>query len=199
MRHLRFCAAILGLASAAVSAQAKIEYFAPGTFRRNRSYDSFVREWYGTTLAAAQEPSLFAKKRSPGVQAYRFLLLQSFHDSFLVRLEVRPDGSSSLIEKTIGRRGSAGAGRVVHEERKEVSSVRTADFLNDVSGVSFWVLPTEGGSVGDDGAEWVIEGVQSGRYHVVNRWSPGKGPAYELGSKLLLDLAGMKLAQGEMD
>lgn len=48
-----------------------------------------------------------------------------------------------------------------------------------------------------DGAEWSIEGVKDGTYHVVTRWTPRQGPIYTLGRFFLFDLARLQIPKDE--
>ncbi len=55
-------------------------------------------------------------------------------------------------------------------------------------GLGFWILPTSNQSTpGLDGAQWILEGVNVGKYHVVNRWSPKDGQSRQL----MLDLVAL--------
>lgn len=65
-----------------------------------------------------------------------------------------------------------------------MSTAQVGQFLEQVGRAKFWQLLLEeeppvskDGSiqVRADGAEWILEGVENGRYHVVDRWSPEKG------------------------
>lgn len=39
----------------------------------------------------------------------------------------------------------------------------------------YWQLRPEIDDSGLDGAQWILEGVKEGRYHVVDRWTPQIG------------------------
>lgn len=55
------------------------------------------------------------------------------------------------------------------------SSQQATDFANTLNRVQFWEQPTNATQAGYnlDGAEFVLEGVRDGRYHIVVRWCPG--------------------------
>jgi hypothetical protein len=66
----------------------------------------------------------------------------------------------------------------------------------------FWTLPSRqqdepnpDGSVtvGLDGAQWVMEGVKDGKYHVVDRWSPSCGEYKGMCMCLVIDLGRLRL------
>jgi hypothetical protein len=50
---------------------------------------------------------------------------------------------------------------------------------------------------GTDGSQWIIEGVENGRYRVDDRWSPDAGPIRELGLGMI-DLAGLRIPKEEI-
>ena len=51
-------------------------------------------------------------------------------------------------------------------------------------------MPTEDSRLGNDGAQWILEGMKDGRYHVVDRWSPDGGD-YRAACLHLLKLSGL--------
>jgi hypothetical protein len=55
--------------------------------------------------------------------------------------------------------------------------------------------------VGLDGAQWIIEGIKGGEYHVIDRWSPEPAAgdaAYILGTMMVFDLARLRIKQSEI-
>jgi len=65
--------------------------------------------------------------------------------------------------------------------------------------VDFWSLPSHTDEEnGADGAEWIIEGVKEGKYHVVRRWSPEKGPIRELGLVFVFGMAQMNIPKDQV-
>ena len=65
-------------------------------------------------------------------------------------------------------------------------------FLKLINETDFWNLRTNNEDVGMDGAQWIIEGVSGGNYHLVERWSPEEGEVREIGMELL-KLSGLKV------
>ena len=71
-------------------------------------------------------------------------------------------------------------------------------FLTSLNDLSFWKLPAslveETNVVQLDGAQWILEGVKQGRYHIVDRWSPDRtdDPVIIIGTTLMIDLAHFK-------
>ena len=48
----------------------------------------------------------------------------------------------------------------------------------------FWHTPTYSQHLGQDGFSWIIEGVESNRYHIVSRWCPEYGNIARIGNTL---------------
>ncbi len=72
------------------------------------------------------------------------------------------------------------------------------EHLADLRQVDFWRQPSEQPSAASvDGAEWIFEGVSWGQRHVVRRWSPREGPAWELG-RAMLAVAGIHVSADEL-
>jgi hypothetical protein len=65
--------------------------------------------------------------------------------------------------------------------------------------VSFWSLPSHvNDQTGTDGSQWIVEGVNEGKYHIADRWSPDKGPVRELSVNLAVGLAQMNVPKDEL-
>lgn len=167
------------------------------------SWDAkFKTDWYSKFLTALNEPSLWEASKSQREQSYRFLWLRSFHNPVSVRLDVQPDGSALLTVKVGTLESNYEPGKLIENRTKRVSREQTHWFLNMIEELKFWSLPTnppkEPNKVHLDGAQWILEGVQDTKYHVVDRWSPDKGEVHTLGITMLIDLAELKLLYQEV-
>lgn len=58
--------------------------------------------------------------------------------------------------------------------RRPMTELQWATFQKLLDQVCYWQLPTHGGELGNDGAQWILEAQVVGRYHVVDRWTPDK-------------------------
>jgi hypothetical protein len=155
---------------------------------------------YAKYLAALKESSLWELSRQdPRAEVYRFLWLRSFDNPIAVRLVVTRDGGR-LISKMTSGQGGFEPGHLALNRESRLSKEATEWFLAEVKHARFWDIPTLGGSRAVlDGAEWVIEGVKQGRYHVVDRSSPDRNdPAHVLGIALLINLARFRLLYQEV-
>lgn len=57
----------------------------------------------------------------------------------------------------------------------------------------YWQLAAENDEMGNDGAQWILEGIRDGRYHVVDRWTPRSGD-YREACLDLLQLSNLGIA-----
>ncbi len=69
---------------------------------------------------------------------------------------------------------------MTQNESVEVSRAQVQQFLGLLQKAAFWASQTEGTAGGNDGARWIMEGVHSGVYHIVDRWSPEKSDYADL-------------------
>jgi hypothetical protein len=83
-----------------------------------------------------------------------------------------------------------------------LTKTKTQSFLSALNGTDVWNqpnIPMPGESiVGLHGAQWIVEGVKDGQYHVIDRFSPGTtDPVRELGT-LALKLGRLKIRAAEV-
>jgi hypothetical protein len=57
-----------------------------------------------------------------------------------------------------------------------------------------WNMPIKDCNMGRDGAQWLIEGVWKGRYHIVDRWTPEKG-AFREAALYLIRLSKLNISE----
>jgi len=166
-------------------------YFPKGSLDPTRAkIDGITRDWYSKYLRAMLEPSLSCGGRTDGF-AYRFLWLRSFHHPIAVRIE--KNGSSvALTAVELDGTGGHEPGGIVKRVQRALSPAEQDKFLTKLSQVRFWEMRKNQDRFGLDGAQWILEGAESGRYQVVERWSPGPG-AYREVCLLLLGFAGFAI------
>jgi hypothetical protein len=149
-------------------------------------------------LRALDEPSLLEEAKTPSPQSYRFVWLRTFHHPVAVRLDIMSDGTGKLTVKIANGAGGYKPGKLIENTSPSVTPEQTVKFLQQVKEAGFWELSSYEKTSGCDGAEWIIEGVKDGKYHVVDRWTPSKGPVRELGMTLAFDLAHLKIQKDEL-
>jgi hypothetical protein len=161
-----------------------VNYFPPQTFT-GRAGD-FQVHWFSRELYALGEKPLWPPA-SESERTYRITVLPAFTIPESVTLTVLADGSGQIRFRATDARHE----HLNVEGVSTISSQQVADFTALLNRVQFWQMPTESRQLGLDGAEWILEGVQRGNYHIVLRWCPSKTPFGEAG-RSLFDLAGHK-------
>jgi hypothetical protein len=147
-----------------------------------------VAGWYGRHLRAMSEKSLLDISDAE-TETYRFLWLRTADEPVFVRVERRGD-EIKLFTKELDGLGGFDPGEVLRSDEIGVRPQEFGEFLTRLAAADYWNLPTENKEGGNDGAEWILEGVKYGRYHVVERWSPESG-AYREACLYLLKLSGV--------
>lgn len=182
------------------AATAQTQYFPKGIFSNDASNDQFVDEWYSEQLTVLKEPSEFNRASNPSLESYRFLWLRTFHHPIAVRIDLSKDGSAVLTTKMAS--GAAGfpnkRGYMIENISRPLLPEQTQELLLELNRTCFWQLPAVDQYRGDDGAEWIVEGVKNGKYHLVTRWSPQEGPVHELGLVFIFGLAHMPISRKDI-
>jgi hypothetical protein len=151
--------------------RAKVGYFPSDSFPGE--YDG-RDSWYGKHLRAMGETSLLDRQELV-TEVYRFLWLRTFHHPVFVRIE-RTDNGGWITTKELGGAGGYEPGKVIRSEMTALNQRAWCEFLSLLEKADYWRLPTDDNDFGgEDGAQWILEGVKDGRYHVVDRWSPREG------------------------
>ncbi len=184
-----------------------VDYFPPLVFDETEDSNDYTVEWYSKHLEAMQEPSLWLASRSAEAHAYRFLWLRSFHHPVVIRLTIEKNGTGILSAKVTTGKGGYEPGDLRTDKTLALSRAQVNQFLKQLGKAKFWSLPTEKEAtvkvdadgnetveVGLDGAQWIIEGAENGKYHIVDRWSTKKG-AYRDAALLLIRFAELKFKE----
>jgi hypothetical protein len=171
-------------------------YFPEGRLAgANRRADNFERHWYGGELAAMHEPVLSCARAAATPEVYRFTYLRSFHSAWVFRIERTAAGANVYAIEGSGpvklgdEPGPPSQHFIVRRSTQEWARLESV-----LAEARFWNESLHGSREGEDGAEWLFEGLRNGEYHLVDRWSPG-GSFEKLG-RLFIDLAGQT---GEID
>src|ERR1017187_7041429 len=174
MRRITFL--LLFLLCSIAAALGQEPYFPQGALEDNPQGDSFRSNWYSRHLKALGEPSLFQMAKNSKAESYRFVWLRTFHHPVIVRVDINADGSAELTTKVSNGAGGYEPGKLIENASRPLIQRQTEKFLATIKRLQFWELPTNETSegVGCDGSQWLIEAVPAGKYHVVDRWTPGK-------------------------
>jgi hypothetical protein len=152
----------------------------------------FHINWYATHLNALEEPVL---SDSLPTKVFRFTWLRTFHNPIVIGLENNND-SITLYWKVCDGAGGYEPGKIIENKIKALTIKEWNDFIANIISIDFWNLPTtQSGFLGTDGAQWILEGKELGKYHVVDRWSGG---TIESVCLKLLELTDLKIKQDDI-
>lgn len=129
---------------------------------------------YVEHLNAMQEPSLYERRGDKSTEQYRFLWLRSFHNPISIRIERDATATTMRVVRLTGD-GGYKPGLVAQDELTILPPEQWDGFTRLLKATPFWdMAPLEDNNrdITLDGAEWMLEGLAAGKYHVVQRWSP---------------------------
>ena len=188
---------VLAFAFLSLTAWPQTRFFPANALSDDERGDKFRANWYSTQLKALEEPSLLEFAAKPSCESYRFLWLRTFHHPVAIRLDVRADGTGVLSTKVSSGAGGYGPGHLIENISRPVFREQVQALLRHLNKADYWSLPSYKETGGNDGAQWIIEGVKQGKYHVVDRWSPESGPIHELGL-MMIRMAQMNIPKGDI-
>lgn len=116
------------------------------------------------------EPALF-QTDDQASEVYRFLWLRSFHRPVALRLQ-NAGGQKTLVVRQLNGKGGYEPGVLVVDKKIKIDAQEWDAFVRLLDEANYWHLATTDTTLGFDGAEWVLEAVKDGQYHIVDRWSP---------------------------
>jgi tetratricopeptide (TPR) repeat protein len=152
----------------------------------------FHINWYASHLNALDEPVL---SDSLPAKVFRFTWLRTFHNPIVIGLENTND-SITLYWKVCDGAGGYDPGKIIENKSKTLTIKEWKDFVDSINSIDFWNLPTtKSGILGTDGAQWILEGKELGKYHVVDRWSGG---TIEKVCLKLLEFTDLKIKQDDI-
>jgi hypothetical protein len=153
----------------------------------------YKADWYSRHLEALGETSIFPVPSNRVRQSYIFTRLQTSHRSIFVRIDVGPDGSSTLTKKVGGLKAKGSTNRI-QLTTLELAKEQTLTFLTDLEQTHRWLLaipePIKGEQ--DHRAEWSVEWRRDGEYGGMTSWDTKNGYMQELSLNLALKIVLMK-------
>ena len=144
-------------------------------FSGDTLYNSFINKWYSGQLFALKEPIIFSNETQDEI--YRFTWLRTFHNPIAIRIE-KQDGNYTLYWKLANGAGGYDPGELEINKQKTLDKKIWEEFISKLNGADFWNLGVVHNENGKDGSQWILEGKSTNKYHVVDRWSPGKGSKF---------------------
>lgn len=128
----------------------------------------FMNEWFSSHLKSLEEPILYTKKDSGYI--IRYTNLGTWDRPFVYRIQKFNSGISISYRETDGE-GGFEPGKLI------IDSTAFKDFhdfntlISKLHHYDFWKQKTFN-TMGNDGAEWILEVYKNGKYKFITRWSP---------------------------
>lgn len=151
----------------------------------------FEIAWYSKQLDALEEPVL---SDTLPTKIFRFTWLRTFHNPVVVCLQ-NSNGLVTLYWKVCSGRGGYDPGKIIEDKRKTLTNKEWSDFVNRINSINFWDISSVNSSIGNDGAQWILEGKELGRYKVVDRWG---GDEIRSICNLLLKMTDLQIKESEI-
>ena len=135
----------------------------------------------------------------PDYEGYRIRVIPTFGNPISIRVEKRKN-QYSLVGKRLRGKGGYSVGPLKAIKNRKLNATEWKGLLQLLQGAIFWNLAylEKSAELGEvsiclDGAEWILEGVREGKYHVVSRYCPDQKEFVEIGFRLLkLSKLGLK-------
>ncbi len=151
-------------------ARAEELYFPIQTKPGEPGVSAFEAKWYSESLRRMNEPRLTEAAKDPRAVIFRLLILPTWGNPIAVRAE-KHGMIYTLAARRLDGMGGYDPGKLVEQKSVQLSGNDSAALEMLIAQLKFFQMPTDGGDEGVDGEEWIIEGVSSGCYHHVERWS----------------------------
>ena len=162
------------------------QYFAKGLLESDPQLDQLQRNWYGSMLAAMNEPVLTAIDKPPNYFALRILFLPTWGHPVVIRYEGHgTHGTYRAVELT--GQGGYSPGHVRFSKSGKLSKQELANIKSALEDSGYWSLPQKDNVMGMDGSQLIIETVKSNKYRVFERWTPSSN-AHSRGLEKLVAL-----------
>ena len=186
---------IIALITFASHSKAQHKYYFPlGKTNDHVQLDTFSIKWYSEQLEALNEPIIFLDKSNK--ETYRFTWLRSFDQPVVIRIE-QNNGQYLIFWKVGSGAGGYKPKKEFISNQKIISKAIWNEFINKLHQIDFWEMDTKyTGVLGTDGSQWILEGKTSGKYHVVDRWTPDAKSNYYKCCDYLIGLTDIKVRAG---
>jgi hypothetical protein len=187
MRRISRLAIVSGLLLFGISARAQ----GPWPTQSVLIPESEIRRnnWYSQRLRALGETPLGTLSTRSSSESYRFLKLQTFYRSVSVRIDVEPNGNSTLTRRIASGNNSV-ASRPEHSSRR-LTREQTANYMTKLEQDHHWLLPiNETQPNGNERAsDWIVEWVRAGKTQFFTGWPLPRGFPQQQGLALAIMMA----------
>lgn len=144
-------------------------YFPIKTKAGGEGVTAFESKWYGKSLERMNEPRLPEFVKDVNADVYRIMILPTWGNPIVVRVQ-RHGELYRLSARRLDGQGGYDPGKLVEAKDIELSADDSKSLAVPIQSLNFFQLPAEDDVMGNDGDQWIIEGVSLGKYHVAVRW-----------------------------
>ena len=141
----------------------------PSLETNENEISKFENEWYSKMLYALEEPIL--KDYRGEKEIYRFTWLRTFHHPVSIII-IKENEKIAITTKVSDGKGGYEPGNIIYNKTVELSDNDYKILLRKINISDFWKMKTESKIMGNDGSQWIIEGVKNNQYKLVIRWTP---------------------------
>ena len=152
---------------------AETPYFPVRKNRADPGVSEFEAAWYGKALHRMNEPRLPESAKDPATVVYRFTVLPTWGNPIAVRAQ-EVGGNFTLFARRLDGFGGYDPGKLVEKKDVKLTEAESKQLASLITRLQFFDMAPNDDVQGDDGDEWILEGVSEGRYHVVQRWCASK-------------------------
>jgi hypothetical protein len=152
-----------------------------------KGVSTFESDWYGESLRRMKEPRLPDLAKDANAEVYRLLILPTWGNSIAVRVE-RHGELYKLSARRLDGQAGYDPGKLVESKDIQLGADDSKTLADLIRSLNFFKLSTDDGVLGNDGDEWIIEGVSQGKYHAAQRWCATKYDPEKRGLKPFLAL-----------
>jgi hypothetical protein len=133
------------------------------------------------------EPNLFEARNGAKTEIYRFMILPTWGNSIAVRVEKKGERYHLSARRLSGQAGYE-VGTLAESKDLELNPDDSKSLASLLEKLNFFQMTTQDKVRGFDGDEWILEGLNQGKYHVVTRWCASKYDPDKRGLKAFLEI-----------
>jgi hypothetical protein len=162
-------------------------YFPRNSFSDRDVLEAMIQTWYGEHLDILDNENLVLVNN---VNVIRFTCLRTFHRPFSIKIMWTNNNAKLFFSMSDGA-GGYDSGQLINHFEKEVNNNQINSLIRLINSSNVFNQSTTiaDDANGRDGSQWIIEVNISGNYKVIDRWSPRRGVAYDIGT-YLIELSG---------
>ncbi len=153
-------------------------------FKKWPILDDFTDKWYSEYPIATGLKPIYDQKVSNDDYVIRFIWITSFDDSAVITVS-RSGSKNRLNASRFSYQGLDDEKRAIDSIARDLSDIETDSLMSLFIKQKIKEQSFRDCNLGIDGAQWIVEIADKDGYYFVDRWSPDKGPIYDVGIAML--------------